>query len=236
MACRISKEIDSSHTFKESRELIDQTIGEIVQSLNEKRDELFSQIDVFEDELKGERDEVISDIERLENLMQQTEGLAKNSLSDLQEKLNGDISVKIDKLKNDMKKRPSLELNCDKSRIIEAIGSIYVERYESYYSDESGDSEVSSQESGKECDGGTEGDLPKDSKGKNTKREKKEFRKKEKKEKREERKEKRKERKEKRKHKKEKSIEGVSDKLVGDDVKRETEEPGAKSDQKQDCI
>ena len=92
--------IKTTTTFQSTKALLDTTINEIIESLESKRTELSHLIDDYESDYDTKQSETLSDLNQLEQLKKHTEGLAKNTLSDLQEKVIEDITLKISKLES----------------------------------------------------------------------------------------------------------------------------------------
>ncbi|KAI6658100.1 hypothetical protein LOD99_15813 [Oopsacas minuta] len=123
------KSVDSRTPFHSTRLLLDSTIREIVECLESKRIELNSQLDIYQEDYKTKQNEVVADIQQLELLKKHTEGLANNSLSDLQEKVVEDITLKISNLQT-QSEPPELRLNFDKNSLFVLINEINIVGYE----------------------------------------------------------------------------------------------------------
>ena len=125
-----AKDIDTNTTFQSTRALLDETITELFECLEGKRDELATLIDLIETDYNDKHSEIVSDIDKLDTLKKQTETLAKNSLSELQQKLIEDITLKITNLQIESKLSPQIKLSFDKNIIIAAINGMNVVGYE----------------------------------------------------------------------------------------------------------
>ena len=121
---------DSKTTFQSTKALLDTTINEIIECLESKRTELSHLIDDYESDYDIKQSETISDLNQLEQLKKHTEELAKNNLSDLQEKVVEDITLKISKLEFESK-LPQLKVSCDSEGLFSLVNDISILGYES---------------------------------------------------------------------------------------------------------
>ncbi|KAI6650518.1 Elongation factor 1-beta [Oopsacas minuta] len=108
MATRISSE--SLSIFQQARNAIDKDIKDIIQSLNNKKLELFAEINTLEKEFAEQKQQKQKKINKLHALIAQTEELGENSLLHLQQKIIHDIQQEIEKLNLDYNKGPSYNL------------------------------------------------------------------------------------------------------------------------------
>ena len=121
---------DSKTTFQSTKALLDTTINEIIECLESKRTELSHLIDDYESDYDCKQSETLSDLNQLEELKKHTEGLAKNTLSDLQEKVIEDITLKISKLEFESR-LPQLKINFDRDGLFSLVSDISILGYES---------------------------------------------------------------------------------------------------------
>lgn len=141
---------DSKTTFQSTKALLDTTINEIIESLESKRTELSHLIDDYESDYDTKQSETLSDLNQLEQLKKHTEGLAKNTLSDLQEKVIEDITLKISKLEFESRP-PQLKISLDRDGLFSLVNDISIHGYESgsLECDSDDNSEVASGEGAK---------------------------------------------------------------------------------------
>ena len=88
--------------FQEARNRIDKDISSIIQLLNEKKDTLFGEITVLEDEFKSKQQKQ-NNLRKLESLKANTEEeLGDNNLSEIQGRLTQELQNEIDKINQEM--------------------------------------------------------------------------------------------------------------------------------------
>ena len=144
---------DTDSAFQSTRALLDETIAELVDCLESKRGELSSFIDLIEADYNEKQIELVSDIDQLDILKKQTESIAKNSLSELQQKLIEDINLKINNLKLEAKHTPQIQLSFDKNSVLAAINDMSVLGYDAGGLEFGSDEEVSKELTGKDKKG-----------------------------------------------------------------------------------
>ena len=86
--------------FQEARNRIDKDISSIIQLLNEKKDTLFGDITVLEDEFEIKQQQKLNSLKQLESMKVRTEEeLRDNLLSEIQGCLTQDLQSGIDKIR-----------------------------------------------------------------------------------------------------------------------------------------
>ena len=124
-----AKDTDIS-PFQSTRALLDDTIRHLQECLREKREELSGYLDLLETDFQERQSEIESDMDQLDLLKRQTEAIAKNSLSELQQKLIEDISHKMESLQVEARHTPQVKLSFDRESVLAAIGGMSVVGYE----------------------------------------------------------------------------------------------------------
>ena len=101
------------NVFKKSREKVTKEIEQFVLALNEKKLELFDEIELLETEYKNIQKQKQNDVERLAALKLQTEELGQNTLVEVQRKILEDIQAGMDKLNLECQAPPDYEIDIE---------------------------------------------------------------------------------------------------------------------------
>ena len=90
--------------FQEARDRIDRDISSIIQLLNEKKNTLFGEITVLENEFKSKQQQKLNSLNKLESLKTRTEEeLGDNLLSEIQARVTQELQNGINKINQEMK-------------------------------------------------------------------------------------------------------------------------------------
>ena len=89
--------------YQQARDKIETDISGIIQCLNQKKESLFREIAVLENEFKIKQQQNLNSLRKLESLKAHTEELGNNHLSEIQGRLTQELQTGIDKINQEMK-------------------------------------------------------------------------------------------------------------------------------------
>ena len=126
-----SCDVSSATIFQAARNRIEQDIGDIIQCLNNKKVELFEDINRLEKEFADKQQQTQKELKKLKILKSQTEKLSENNLLKVQEKVVTELQQEIDRLKLEDNQEPDYKISVKwgftKRVVIKSINSSAVD-------------------------------------------------------------------------------------------------------------